>query len=480
MILEARHVHFVGIGGIGTSGIARMLLARGRRVSGSDLRPSPLLEELAGLGARVTLGHRPENLPPETDLMVISAAVRPDNVELVAAGRRGLPVLKYAQALGQLMEAHTGIAVAGTHGKSTTTALVAYILQQAALAPSFVVGAEVPQLGGSSGTGSGPHFVAEACEYDRSFLNLRPTFACIINVEEDHLDYYRGIEEITAAFTRFAAQVAEDGLLVVNARDPRALSAAEAARAPLATFAVEAPADWQAADLAAERGCFRFTLRHRGERWPGFRLAIPGVHCVEDALAAVALATAAGAEVEVCRRALAEFRGARRRFERLGEVAGIQVVDDYAHHPTEVRLTLRAARQCFPRARLWCVFQPHQHSRTRFLLAEFARSFDDADRLLLPDIYFVRDSEEERRAVSSADLVAAIRGRGRPAQEVRYLPTFADIEEVLHRELAPGDVLITMGAGDVWKLGRRLLQSPWPQGEEAGAAGPPDDHGRRR
>lgn len=477
MILRARHVHFVGIGGIGTSGIARMLLARGRAVSGSDLRPSPLLEELARRGARVTLGHRPENLPPQTELVIASAAVKPDNVELAAARRRGLPVLKYAQALGRLMEAYTGIAVAGTHGKSTTTALTAYILRRAALEPSFVVGADVPQLGGSSGTGAGPHFVVEACEYDRSFLNLHPTFACITNIEEDHLDYYRDIEDITAAFARFAEQVAPGGLLVVNGRDPRAVSAAQAARAPTTTFAVEAEADWRATDLTVERGCFRFTLRRGARRWPGFRLALPGVHYVEDALAAVALAVAAGAEVEVCRRAVAEFRGARRRFERLGEVAGVQVVDDYAHHPTEIRATLRAARLCFPRARLWCVFQPHQHSRTRFLLAEFARSFADADRLLLPDIYFVRDSEEERRAVSSADLVAAIRRQGRSAEEVRYLPTFAEIEEVLRRELVPGDVLITMGAGDVWKLGQRLLQSPWPERNQAGSAGLLDHHG---
>jgi len=480
MTLQARHVHLIGIGGIGTSGIARMLLGRGRQVSGSDLRDSPLLEELRGLGARVTVGHAPRNLPSETDLVVISAAIRADNAELAAARERSVPVLKYAQALGQLMDAHTGIAVAGTHGKSTTTALVAYILQQAALGPSFVVGADVPQLGGSSGTGPGPHFVVEACEYDRSFLNLHPAYACIINIEEDHLDYYRDLKDITGAFARFASQVREDGLLVVNGEDARAVAAAESASGSVETFALGRGADWQAVDLVEQGGCFAFTLKHRGRELGRFQLAIPGVHCVADALAAVALATSAGADVRASQQALAQFRGARRRFERVGEVAGVEVVDDYAHHPTEVRATLRAARQTFPQARIWCVFQPHQHSRTRFLLAEFARSFDNADRVLLPDVYFVRDSEQERRAISSRDLVAAIRQGGRSAEEVRYVASFADIEEVLRRELAPGDVLITMGAGDVWKLGQRLLQSSGSQGEAAGAAGPLDDPGDRR
>ncbi len=480
MTLEARHIHLIGIGGIGTSGIARMLLARGRQVSGSDLQDSHLLRELDGLGAAVTVGHAARNIPSQTDLVVVSAAIKPDNVELMAARERALPVLKYAQALGQLMDAHTGVAVAGTHGKSTTTALVAYLLGRAGLSPCFVVGAEVPQLGGSSGTGTGPHFVAEACEYDRSFLNLHPTYACIINIEEDHLDYYRDLDDITGAFAEFASQVRKEGLLVVDGEDACAVAAAERASAPVETFAVRSAADWEATNLAEQRGCFGFTLHHGGQGLGRFRLAMPGVHYVADVLAALALATAAGADVEACRRGLAEFRGVRRRFERVGEVAGVQVVDDYAHHPTEIRVTLRAARQCFPQARIWCVFQPHQHSRTRFLLTEFARSFDDAHRVLLPDIYFVRDSEQERRAISSADLVAAIRAQGRPAEEVRYLPSFAEIEEVLRRELVPGDVLITMGAGDVWKLGRRLLQSAGPQGEAAGAAGPLHDPRRRR
>jgi UDP-N-acetylmuramate--alanine ligase len=391
-----------------------------------------------------------------------------------------VPVLKYAQALGQLVDAHTGIAVAGTHGKSTTTALVTYILQQAGLGPSFVVGAEVPQLGGSSGTGTGPHFVVEACEYDRSFLNLHPSYASIINIEEDHLDYYRDLGDITQAFAQFASQVREDGLLVVNGEDARAVAAAESASASVETFAVGRGADWQTAGLVEQGGCFAFTLEHAGRELGCFQLTIPGVHCVADAVAAVALATSAGAGLQACQKALAQFRGARRRFERVGEVAGVKVVDDYAHHPTEVRVTLRAARQTFPQARIWCVFQPHQHSRTRFLLAEFARSFNDADRVLLPDIYFVRDSEQERRAISSRDLVAAIRHEGRSAKEVRYLPSFADIEEVLRRELAPGDVLITMGAGDVWKLGQRLLQSTGSHGEAAGTVGSLHDPGDRR
>ena len=480
MRLSARHVHFIGIGGIGVSGLARLLLARGLTVSGSDLRDGPTADSLRRAGAAVVAGHAPENIPPATDLVVASAAIPPENVELRAAQERGLRVLKYAQALGELMDDYAGIAIAGTHGKTTTTSLVAYLLSRVGFSPSFVVGAEVPQLGGSSGLGHGPYLVVEACEYDRSFLNYHPNFAVITNIEEDHLDYYRDLEDIIGAFAQFASQVQPEGRLLVNGRDARALRAAKSARAPVETFAVGAPADWSARDLVEQGGFFSFTASHGAEGLGRFQLAIPGAHYVDDALAAVALAVMAGADVEGCRRAVADFRGARRRFERVGELAGVQVVDDYAHHPTEIRVTLRAARQSFPRARIWCVFQPHQYSRTRTLLGEFARSFDDADRVLLPDIYLARDSDEDRHAVSSADLAAAIREHGRAAQEVRYLATFSEIEEVCRRELSPGDVLITMGAGDVWKLGHRFLQSPGPQSQAAGTTGPVDDAGRGR
>ena len=480
MRLSARHVHFIGIGGIGASGLARLLLARGLPVSGSDLGDGPAAESLRRLGAEVVLGHAPGNIPPATDLVVVSAAIPPENVELRAAQGRGVRVVKYAQALGEVMADYAGIAIAGTHGKTTTTSLVAYLLSRVGFSPSFVVGAEVPQLGGSSGLGQGPYLVVEACEYDRSFLNYHPTFAVITNIEEDHLDYYRDLEDITGAFAQFASQVEPEGRLLVNGRDGRALRAAESARAPVETFAVGAPADWSAGDLKEEEGAFGFTVSHGGQGLGRFQLAIPGVHYVEDALAAFALATLAGADVEACRTAVAEFRGACRRFERLGERAGVQVVDDYAHHPTEIRVTLRAARQSFPRARIWCVFQPHQYSRTRALLREFACSFDDADRVLLPDIYLARDSDQDRRAVSSADLASAIRERGRAAEEVRYLATLSEIEEVCRRELHRGDVLITMGAGDVWKLGHRFLQSPGPESQAAGAPGALDDAGRGR
>jgi UDP-N-acetylmuramate--alanine ligase len=480
MKLSARHVHFVGIGGIGVSGLARLLLARGLTVSGSDLRDGTTADSLRRLGAQVIVGHAPGNIPPATDLVVASAAIPSENVELCAGRERGLRVLKYAQALGLLMEEYAGIAIAGTHGKTTTTSLVAYLLGQVGFSPSFVVGAEVPQLGGNSGFGRGPHLVVEACEYDRSFLNYHPTFAVITNIEEDHLDYYRDVEDIIGAFAQFASQVQPEGRLLVNGRDARALRAARSARAPVESFAVNAQADWSACDLQEQGGFFSFTASHAGEGLGRFQLAIPGAHYVDDALAAIALAMMAGGEVEGCRQAVAEFHGARRRFERLGELAGVQVVDDYAHHPTEIRVTLRAARQSFPGARIWCVFQPHQYSRTRTLLGEFARSFDDADRVLLLDIYLARDSEELRHAVSSADLARAIRENGRPAEEVRYLATFSEIEEVCRRELNPGDVLITMGAGDVWKLGYRFLQSPGTQSPTAGAPGPLDDAGRGR
>jgi UDP-N-acetylmuramate--alanine ligase len=274
--------------------------------------------------------------------------------------------------------------------------------------------------------------------------------------------------------------VALEGLLLVNGDDPRAVQAASSALCGVETFGIDAPADWHAGDLEDVDGCYAFSVRHRDEDCGRFALRIPGRHYVTDACAAVAVSVSAGADLEACREALADFTGAARRFEVVGEMGGVVVVDDYAHHPTEIRATLGAVRRRFPGSRIWCVFQPHQHSRTRFLLADFARSFEDADRVLLPDIYFVRDSDEERRAVSSADLVAAIHDLGRLDEEVRYVPAFEEIEEALLRECAPGDVLITMGAGDVWKLGRRVLERLGAHGPSTCAAGAADDVRDRR
>lgn len=457
MTFDEKHIHFIGIGGIGMSGIARMLASEGKTVSGSDLAETEITRSLARAGIHVTTGHSAGNITEDVDLVVVSAAVKEENPELAEARRRGVAVQKYARVLGRLMSERRGIAVSGTHGKTTTTAMIAMALMRAGLDPSFVVGACVGPLGGSSAAGTGHLFVVEACEYDRSFLNLHAHCAVINNIDADHLDYYTGgLDEIIEAFAQFASQVRPDGLLVVNALDGNAVSAARRASCEVESFAIEQPdADWSADCLRLTGGLYGFRVLHRGKDLGSFELGIPGRHNVSNALAAMACCRWAGVDVSVVRRSLREFHGADRRFQVVGETAGVTVVDDYAHHPAEISETLRAAGEFFRGRRITVVFQPHQASRTRFLLADFAASFGGADVVLVPDIYFVRDSQSERQQVNSSDLVRAMRGHGK---ECYYLPTFADIEEHLRRKLSEGDVVITMGAGNVFEVGRSLLR----------------------
>ncbi len=460
-----RRIHFIGAGGCGMRGIAEFVLAEGGVVSGSDLRPSAATDRLARLGAAIYIGHEAGNLTPGTDLVVHSAAVKADNPERVEAHRRGLPVLKYAEFLGRLMDLRHGIAVAGTHGKSTTTAMVAYVLAEAGLDPSFVIGAHVPQLGGGSRVGAGPHLVVEACEYDRSFLHLSPRAAAVLNVEEDHLDYYRDLAEIRSAFADLAARVPADGLLVTGGADLGRRQVVARARCRVETFGVGGEWDWHAENLEADCGRFAFDVYRRGTFYASMRLSVAGRHQVFNALAATALSAWAGAGAEAIADALGRFEGAGRRMEILGRAAGVTVVDDYAHHPTEIQATLKAAAERFRPRCLWVVFQPHQHSRTRFLLKDFAQALTVADRIIVPDIYFVRDSEQERQAVRSQDLVGEIQRLGADAL---YLADFDSIRRYLVESLGTGDVLMTMGAGDVWRLARPLLDDL--AGPAAGAA----------
>ena len=449
-----RKIHFVGIGGCGMCGLAEVVLVEGGEVSGSDRTESEATDRLRRLGAHIHVGHDRAHVPAGAERVVTSAAVPPDNPELIEARSRGIPVEKYARFLGRLMELRRGIAVAGTHGKSTTTAMIAFVLREAGLDPSYVIGANVPQLGGASHVGTGSHLVVEACEFDRSFLALAPQAACILNVEEDHLDYYRDLGEIREAFADFASRVSPEGRLVVTGTDRAFLQLTESALAAVETFGLGGQWNWRAENLEADRGRFAFDVYRGRDLYGSVRLRIPGQHHVLNALAAVALCHWAGAPAPAVVQALGAFEGASRRTEVLGEAAGVTILDDYAHHPTEILATLRAVRQRFEPKRLWVVFQPHQHSRTRFLLKDFARALVLADKIIVPDIYFVRDSELERQAVRSQDLVGEIQGLGADAL---YMESFDSIRRYLVESLAAGDVLIVMGAGDVWRLGAPLL-----------------------
>lgn len=452
----AKRVHLIGIGGCGMSGLAGVLLRCGALVTGSDRSNFKTQTRLEELGASITIGHAPMNVPSDCDLVVFSAAIRDDNPEMVEAKRRGTARMKYAQMLGEVMRLRTGIAIAGTHGKSTTTALVAYILRQAKADPSFVVGADVAQLNGGSGVGDGSHFVVEACEFDRSFLNLLPRYAAILNIEEDHLDCFPDLNSITEAFKAFAALVPPDGAVIANGDDAVVQKAVRNARGKVELFGTAHGLNWQAVNISHEAGCYRFDVLHDGE----FHLRasldnLPGRHQVMNALAAIALAHHAAVPIEFVGAALSKFAGADRRLAKRGEVGGVLLLDDYGHHPTEIQATLRAVREHYPGRRLWLIFQPHQHSRTRFLLEDFAKCFGQADHLLVPDIYFVRDSAAERNAISSNHLVERVRANGGDAI---YLPSHEEIVEHIVSHASDGDIVLTMGAGDVWKIADELVR----------------------
>ena len=450
-----RRIHLIGVGGSGMRALAHMLLDRGAVVSGSDSCAGGAADRLAARGAKIRVGQRAENLPDECDIVVYSAAIHEQNPELVAARQRRGEVLKYSQMLGRLMSERTGIAVAGTHGKSTTTAMVAYVLSATGADPSFIVGATVEQLGGPSGVGAGKHFVAEACEFDRSFLNLRPTYAAILNIEEDHLDCYPDLPAIVEAFRAFAGLVPPSGVLVANGESREAAEATRSAPCEVQTFGLKDGCTWRGVNLTAERGCFRMDVLLAGQKFCKLQAPLPGLHNAYNSLAALALLHHAGADRQQAADALAKFAGTQRRSTLKAQLGGVTVVDDYAHHPTEIQATLTALRDYYQPRRLVCVFQPHQHSRTRFLLRDFARCFGGANEIIVPDIYFVRDSEREKDYICAEDLVAQIRLNGGGAI---YLKTFNEIVAHLRKALEPGDLVVTMGAGNIWEVADEIVR----------------------
>ncbi len=447
--LAGRSVHMIGIGGSGMRALAKVLTDCDAKVSGSDLSPSGAIDRLTQDGIDVHIGHSEDNLPIGCDLVVHSAAIKDNSPELIAARQRGCRILKYSQMLGELMSRRTGIAIAGTHGKSTTTGMVAYSLWAAGADPSFIVGATVGQLGGPSGTGAGATFVAEACEFDRSFLNLHPSYAAILNIEEDHLDCYQDLADIVEAFRCFSAQVSPDGVLIANGEDRSVLAAISAAGCEVETFGLADNCTWRGANVSDERGMNRLDVLYNGQKFCRLTLSLPGLHNAYNALAGVALLHHCGLEPSQISFGLDSFEGIWRRMTLKADVDGIKVVDDYAHHPTEIQATLRAIDQYYRPNRLFCVFQPHQHSRTRLLLKDFAQSFALADEVIVPDIYFVRDSELEKDYISAKDLVSQIRLHGGSAT---YCDSFAQIATRLQSKLTEGDLVVTMGAGNIWEV----------------------------
>ena len=457
MQFVGKRVHFIGVGGIGMSGLAQVLVRNRAVVSGSDQAQGPLVTRLQQLGVSIQIGHHPDHVPADADAVVVTAAVRPDNPELVRAQQQGCSVYRYAQMLGQLMNRYQGIAVSGTHGKSTTSGWLSFLLRRASIDVHFIVGAVVSQLGSSSGVGDSPYFVVEACEYDRSFLNLRPTLAAVLNIEADHLDYYKDEAEIVEAFTQFVAGVAFEGAVVANGQDPNVREAIRHLRPDVEclTFGLDDSCSYHAADLELVDGLYRFGVYERGHLLGRPRISVPGRHNVLNALAVVAMARRVGVPVQTILELLPEFTGVDRRLTLRGQAGRVKVVDDYAHHPTEIKASLAGIRERYQPKRLWCVFQPHQYSRTRFLLEDFAESFELADVTIVPEIYFVRDSQESRQAVNAQVLVDRLRERG---SEAEFIDGFDRICDYLQTHVTAGDVVVTMGAGDVWKVADAYIQ----------------------
>ena len=456
--LAGCHVHFVGIGGCGMSGLARMAKHFGAACSGSDLSESPTVLGLRKKGIGVVVEQAAESVPADAELIVVSAAIKEDHPERVEAQRRGLPVLKYAQMLGRLMIGRCGVAMAGTHGKSSTTSMLAHTLIQTEHDPSFIIGAHCEQIGGGARVGETDILLAEACEYDRSFHNFHPTHGIILNVEADHLDLYSGIEEIVEAFAVFARRVPQDGSLLIQHEMSHRLTMTAGLGCKVETIGFAPQADWRVeviSKLQEDRPTVR--LSRHGDALAEWAAALPGDHMAYNAAVAAVTAYRLGADWAGIAKALTSFKGLDRRMQHLGQHNGITVIDDYGHHPTEIETTLRALRRHHRPRRLVCVFQPHQHSRTRFFLDEFATSFGEADIVIVPEIYFVRDSEAEREAVTAGDLVDRLRQTGVTAM---HLSPFGAIVEQLQVIARPGDLLVTMGAGDVWKVAREFLDHP--------------------
>ena len=432
------HIHFIGIGGISMSGLAEILLGEDFVISGSDSKSSPLTQALEKKGATIYYGQRATNITDDVDVVVYTAAIHPDNPEFACAKEKGLPMLTRAELLGQIMRNYdTPVAISGTHGKTTTT---------------ISVGGILPAIGGNIRVGNSETFVTEACEYTNSFLSFFPKISIILNMDADHLDFFKDIDDIRHSFRRFAELLPADGTLIINADTPKYEDIIRDLPCNVITYGLEHDADYQAADITYDKyGHASFSVLRNGVKVGSYYLKVPGIHNVSNALAAIALGHLLGLSEEVIIKGLGSFTGTDRRFQYKGEVAGVTIVDDYAHHPTEIEATLHAAHN-YPHKKLWCVFQPHTYTRTKALLPEFAKALSLADHVVVADIYAAR--ETDTLGISSEDLQKRIQELGTPCE---YFPTFDEIENYLLSNCQEGDLLITMGAGDVVNIGEHLL-----------------------
>lgn len=447
------NVHFIGIGGINMSALAEICINKGYKVTGSDMQESHLVNHLRDLGATVHIGQRKENISDDINLVVYTAAISNDNEEFQEAKKKNILMINRAAFLGQIMrEYKNSIAVAGTHGKTSTTSMLSTIFDYAETDPTILVGGNLSTIGGNVRIGNSEHFITEACEYVDSFLNFNPLISIVLNIEEDHLDYFSGIEEIKASFNKFGKLLPEEGYFIVNGDNENANDIMYEVEANIIKFGQRADNDAIISEIKYDNdGYAMFNLKYKGINLGSFDLSVYGLHNVYNATAAILAAIVSGLEVDTIKKAIKTYTGVGRRFEKKGNYNGALIIDDYAHHPTEVKAALAAAKT-LKKNKLWVVFQPHTYSRTRALLDEFAGAFYAADKVIITDIYAAR--EKDPGDISSKNLVEKLYQNNVDAM---YMPTFEEISEFLKENLEEEDLLLTCGAGPVNKVGEALL-----------------------
>jgi len=444
--------HFIGIGGAGMSGLAKILLAFGIRISGSDLVASPVIEKLRENGARIYIGHAPENIQTGVDRVVVSSAIPPFNVELRAAQQTGLPIISRGELLAQVMSRFKGIAVVGTHGKTTTSSMISLVLACNGLDPTFIIGGEANDIGGNAKLGKGEFLVAEADESDGSFLKLEPYAAVITNIDNDHLDYYKNIEEIERAFQKFLSRLKPGGFAVF-CTDNDQVRNLKPGKIDVITYGLQGSPDFKAEEIKQNGFKTEAVIFQKKRTLGKLTLAVPGIHNAQNALAAVAVGMRLGLDFSAIAKSLATFRGAQRRFQLVAQYDGVKIIDDYAHHPTEIKALLKAA-EGFQRRRTIVVFQPHRYTRTYFLKEEFSEAFRGTDLVIVTDIYAA--GEKPLDGVTADLIVQALK---KNKQNVVYLGQLKTVEEFLLQEHRPGDLILTVGAGNVWTVGQNLARN---------------------
>lgn len=447
-------MHFIGIGGAGMSSLAQVFIDLGYEVSGSDIKESANTRQLIQAGAIVSIGHSAKNIEG-ADTVIVSSAIRDDNPELSAANKAGTLVLQRAQLLAKLMEEKKGIAIAGTHGKTTTTSMAAVMMEEAGLDPTYLIGGELNDIGSGAKHGRGEFVVAEADESDASLLNLKPTYAVVTNIEADHLDFYASIEEIKDVFVDFINSLPQDGLAILCIDSPGVVDILPRVNRNYVTYSVKGEADFKATDIEPWQSGSKFTVWQGGKNLGSLEISSPGLHNVGNALAVITIGIAVGVPFARAAAGVSSFTGVRRRFQKKGTARNVTVVDDYAHHPSEVAATLQAAK-AGEWERVITVFQPHRYSRTSFLHEDFGRVFKDADAVIITDVYSA--GEEPLPGVDGKLIVDSIL-ETEPYKDVAYFPKKSDISDYVAGRLSGGDILLTMGAGDIGALGEEVLEA---------------------